>query len=130
MRDDTRNWIASAEYDMETAQTLFDGGRYPYVVFMCHLALEKILKAHVMQLTHAEAPRTHSLPFLLRKAGLKASTDMAEFLGDITNESGPTRYPADPGEVPREYTREVAEECLDSTREVFKWLKDHPNLQE
>ena len=130
MRDDTRNWIASAEYDLETAQDMFDKGRYVYVVFMCHLALEKMLKAHVTEVTQEEAAKTHSLVYLVRKAGLRPSKEMAGFLGDITNESAPTRYPGDAGEPLAKYTREVGESCLRSTREAFKWLREHPNLKE
>ena len=43
MRDDTRKWIALAEYDLVTAGHMFETGRYVYVIFMCHLALEKLL---------------------------------------------------------------------------------------
>jgi HEPN domain-containing protein len=47
MRKDTRNWIALAEYDLETAVHMLETGRFLYVIFICHLALEKVLKAHV-----------------------------------------------------------------------------------
>jgi HEPN domain-containing protein len=47
VRPDIQNWIDSAEYDLETARHMLKTGRYLYVVFMCHLALEKTLKAHV-----------------------------------------------------------------------------------
>ena len=43
MRSDTQNWIALAEYDLETGRHMLATGRYLYVVFMCHMALEKIL---------------------------------------------------------------------------------------
>jgi HEPN domain-containing protein len=130
MRDDTRNRIASAEYDMETAQTLFDGGRYPYVVFMCHLALEKMLKARVTQVTQSEPSKTHSLPSLLRKAGLDVPHGIRDFLGEITNGSALARYPDNIQEVLTIHTRDVAEEVMQSTREATKWLKNHPNFQE
>lgn len=41
MRKDTINFIKSAKYDLETAQFMFDTGRYLYVIFMCHLSLWK-----------------------------------------------------------------------------------------
>ena len=53
MRSDTQNWIALAEYDLETARQMLATGRYLYVVFMSHLALEKILKAHVTEVTQS-----------------------------------------------------------------------------
>lgn len=130
MRDDTRNWIATAEYDLETARHLFDAERYIHVVFFCHLALEKLLKAHVTEVTKTEPAKTHSLMYLVRKAGLSPTREMAGFLGDISNESVPTRYPDGAGELLTEYTREVAENCLRSTREAMKWLREHPNLKE
>lgn len=37
-------WLRQAEYDMETAEFMLNGGRYFYAVFMCHLAIEKALK--------------------------------------------------------------------------------------
>jgi len=52
VRADTQNWIATAEYDLETAQHMLATGRHLYVVFFCHLALEKMLKAHVVEVTH------------------------------------------------------------------------------
>lgn len=37
---DTGNWIALAEYDLDTARHMLASGRYLYVVFLCHLSLE------------------------------------------------------------------------------------------
>ena len=42
MRKDTANWIALTNYDIETARHMLETGRYLYVVFLCHLALEKM----------------------------------------------------------------------------------------
>lgn len=33
-------WIEMAEYDLEIAKVMLDGGRYMYVGFMCHQAIE------------------------------------------------------------------------------------------
>ncbi len=129
MRDDTANWTVGAEYDIETARHMLKTGRYLYVIFMCHLALEKMLKAHVAEVTCTTPARTHNLMYLVRKAGLSLSKEMAGFLGDITNESVPTRYPDDPRLPLTKYTREVAESCMRSTEEAFKWLAEHPNLK-
>jgi HEPN domain-containing protein len=37
-------WFKQADYDLETAETLFKSGKYIYTVFMCHLSIEKALK--------------------------------------------------------------------------------------
>ena len=130
MRDDSSNWIVTAEYDLETAQRLFEAERYIHVVFFCHLALEKLLKAHVTEVTQEEPAKTHSLMYLVRKAGLDVPLEINDFLGEITNGSVPTRYPDGAGELFTKYTREVAEGCLRSTREAMKWLREHANLKE
>jgi HEPN domain-containing protein len=45
------NWIESSDYDIETAAHMFKTKRYVYVLFMCHLATEKLLKALVKAFT-------------------------------------------------------------------------------
>jgi len=41
------NWIKSSDYDIRTASALLKSRRYVYVIFMCHLSVEKALKALV-----------------------------------------------------------------------------------
>lgn len=130
MRDDTRNWIACAEYDLETARHMFETGRHIYVIFMCHLALEKLLKAHVTEAIQAEPAKTHNLMYLVRKAGLEVPSEMLDFVGKLSNASVPTRYPDDFSKLLGDYPRQLAEHYMKSTEEVFRWLKEHPNLKE
>ena len=40
-----QEWLAQASYDLDTAEAMFKTGRYIYCVFMCHLSIEKALKA-------------------------------------------------------------------------------------
>ncbi|MFN8456036.1 MAG: HEPN domain-containing protein [Anaerolineae bacterium] len=129
MRSDTQNWIETAEYDLETARYMLATGRYLYVVFMCHLALEKILKAHVTEVTQAIPPRSHDLIFLIRRSNLALPQLYLDFVGKINNASIPTRYPDDLQQAIRDYPENVAREYLTQTREVIQWLKQHQNLQ-
>ena len=41
------NWIKTSDYDISTAKALFKAKRYVYVIFLCHLSVEKLLKAVV-----------------------------------------------------------------------------------
>jgi HEPN domain-containing protein len=41
MGKDPQEWLRQADYDMDTAEYMYAGGRYLYTIFMCHLALEK-----------------------------------------------------------------------------------------
>ena len=59
MKDEVKNWIDSARYDFETAENLFTSGRYIYTVFMCHLSLEKMIKAKIEEIPGKAPPRSH-----------------------------------------------------------------------
>jgi HEPN domain-containing protein len=64
MKQTTLNWLRGAEYDIQTAESLLKTRRYIYVVFMCHLAVEKTLKAIIAETVTIAPPRTHQLvPF-------------------------------------------------------------------
>jgi len=128
MRDDTRNWIALADYDLETTGHMLATGRFLYVVFLCHLALEKMLKAHVTEVTQTIPVKTHDLIYLIKKCGLELPQEHLEFIGKINTASIPTRYPEDLQRTLKDYPESVARLYLKQTTEVLQWLKQHPNL--
>jgi len=130
MRKDTGNWIALSEYDLETAQHMLTTGRFLYVVFMCHLALEKMLKAHVTETTQSIPVKTHDLIYLIKKGQLELPQEHLEFIGKINSASIPTRYPEDLQRALKEYPESIARDYLKQTTEALKWLKHHPNLSE
>lgn len=125
MRSDTKNWVELAEYDMETARHLLKTGRYLYVVFMCHLALEKMLKAHVTEVTQAVPAKSHDLIYLVKKSNLALPQSHLEFLGKINNASIPTRYPEDLQQALVEYPKPIARDYLQQAQEVITWLKQN-----
>ncbi len=129
MRRDTQNWIALSDYDLETARHMLTTGRYLYVVFMCHLAIEKILKAHVTEITQTVPAKTHDLIYLIKKSGLALPQSYLEFIGKINNASIPTRYPEDLQRMLEQYPDSVARDYLKMTEEVVRWLKQHANLK-
>jgi len=117
-----------SDYDIGTAEHMLNTGRYLYVIFMCHLALEKMLKAHVTEVTSEIPKKTHDLLYLVKKSNLNLPTDYVAFLGKINNASIPTRYPEDLAQMLKEFPKLVAEDYLKQTQEVLEWLRKHPNL--
>ena len=109
MRKDTKNWLALADYDLETARHMLTTGRYLYVVFLCHLALEKILKAHIAEFTQEVPIKTHDLIYLVKKCELELSENHLDFIGKINTASIPTRYPDDLQRSLKEYPKSVVE---------------------
>jgi len=128
VRKDTANWVALADYDIETANHMFATARYLYVIFLCHLALEKLLKAHVAEVTQTLPIKTHDLIYLVKKCELELSENHLDFIGKINTASIPTRYPDDLQRALKEYPKSVAKDYLSQTTELVQWLKQHPNL--
>lgn len=54
-------WKDLSSYDLKTAESMLETKRYPYCLFMCHLATEKLLKAIVVKDTRKHAPHSHHL---------------------------------------------------------------------
>ena len=129
MRRDTKNWLASAEYDIETATHMLATGRYLYVVFMCHLTLEKTLKAIAAEAQGRTPPKTHDLLYLVTLGSVKPSQKHLDFIGKLNNASIPTRYPEDLAKIVSVYPKKVAEHYLDKTKEVMAWLTQDPRLK-
>lgn len=99
------NWLASAKYDLKTASRMFDTGRYIYTIFMCHLAIEKLLKAKSQLKTNKMPPKTHNLRYLLDLSKTQLPDDMLEFVSKLSDVSIVTRYPEDFRKLLRVYTK-------------------------
>jgi HEPN domain-containing protein len=130
MKKSTANWLATADYDLQTAEAMLQSKRYLYVIFMCHLALEKTLKALWAETRPEYPPRTHDLLLLVRKLNLAPPKRDLRFLGFIADASVPTRYPEDLKGMVKHYPRRTAASCLDRTRRVIKWLRCQSPLAE
>src|SRR4030042_1895498 len=115
MKKETKYWLETAEYDFDTAKAMFRTRRYLYVIFMCHLCLEKMLKGFVAELTSSFPPRTHNLDFLVKLAGLKLPDKMEDFVFKLSAQSVPTRYPKDL----KQFTRNQAQDYLQQTEGVL-----------
>jgi HEPN domain-containing protein len=129
MKSETKNWLESAEYDLESARYMFSTGRYLYVVFLCHLTLEKMLKALVSEVTTEPVPRSHDLILLLRRCSIIPESIHLEFIGKLNNASIPTRYPVDIQQAIKDYPQEITENYLKQTEEIVVWLKTDPRLK-
>ena len=78
---DEKEWMLQAESDISAAETLFQGGKYIYAVFECHLSVEKALKAYYFLRYNKEPPKTHDLIFLVKTNSLAIPDDLYRFIG-------------------------------------------------
>ena len=123
MEKEVQNWVDSACYDLETAEQMFKSKRYIYTAFMCHLALEKILKAKIQKDTGKVPPKTHDLKHLAGLSGIHFEKESEEFLAELSNLNVITRYPADFQQMLQDFSQQRAEKILKNTKEIFQWIK-------
>ena len=73
-------WRKGSGEDMEAAEVLLESGKIRQGFFFAHLALEKMLKAHVTRQTADVPPRIHNLVRLGNLSGLELSLEQRAFL--------------------------------------------------
>jgi len=122
MAQQPEEWLRQADYDMDTADYMFRGGRYMYTVFMCHLSLEKALKGLYAEKLGKEPPKTHNLLYLLEKMKLTLPEDLFDFISTLNRVSVPTRYPDDLQRILKDYDKKKTKEVLDQSKQVLQWL--------
>jgi HEPN domain-containing protein len=123
MDNRSREWLKQADYDIDTAEFMFAGGKCFYAVFMCHLCLEKAIKGLYQQRLKDTPPKTHNLVYLLKKIDLRPPETTGRFIVKLNEASIVTRYPDDIDKLQKQYTRDVVKTILVQSREVLEWIK-------
>lgn len=123
MKLETVEWLKQAEYDLETAWAMWKTSRYLYVVFMCHLAVEKALKAIIIERTGDAPPRTHNLIELAKLGNVNLDEKQKEFISILNSAAVGARYPDFLDNALKKYSRKKTLEYLHKAREVIQWLK-------
>ena len=116
-------WLTQSDYDIKTAEAMFIAMRYVYVIFMCHLSLEKALKGLYQKKLGTVPPKVHNLLFLIEAVGLTLPDDLYEVVFSLNRASIPTRYPEDLKKMQKDYPKQKTGKLLVQSKEVLKWLK-------
>lgn len=124
MKKRAKEWLKQAVYDIETADILFHGGRYFYVVFFCHLSIEKALKGLYQKRLRRMAPKTHNFTYLLRKSEVYPPEEFRRFLVMLNGASIVTRYPENVEKLINNYSHPVVRDILKKSKEVLEWIEN------
>lgn len=118
-------WLKIAQYDLDTADSMLKAGRYLYVGFMCHQAIEKILKGIYSNKFNSVPPRIHNLSKLLKLVDLDKEIphDLLEFLNELNPLNIATRYPDEDLDLVKEIDHDYANALLKNCGRLFTWLK-------
>ena len=122
-RDLVDEWFLQADYDYDTAMSLFSSSRYIYAIFICHLSLEKALKAIYIERLAKLPPKTHNLIYLIDTMQLEVRNEDDESFNLINDVSVLIRYPQDLKALLGHYGKEETEEVLNGAKKVIEWIK-------
>jgi len=113
-------WRTGAEEDFAAAETLLDKGHLRQCLFFAHLAIEKMLKAHVVVKTKEIPPRIHDLVRLSKIAGLNLSKEQNDFLLKFRVFQLEGRYPDSEQML---LDKNFVKKKLAGAKEMLEWLK-------
>jgi HEPN domain-containing protein len=119
-------WLDIADYDLHSAETMLNGGRWLYVAFMCQQAVEKLAKGLYLLYLDDNVPRIHSIRKIVESFESKLPVEIplgTKLLFDelsicYLNE----RYPEYRAKLSSKFKEPQAKALYTQTKEVFAWL--------
>ena len=123
INDKTKKWLERVDYDLKTAESMLNTGRYIYAVFMCQQAIEKVMKAFINKLGKDILP-IHNLRRLAESAGLinELNEEQLVKLDFLSQYYINARYKEDIEELSRGINNEFSTDIINFTKEVVKWV--------
>lgn len=119
-----RIWLDNAKDDLATAKAMLCARRYNYTAFMGQQCLEKLLKGIYILRKNEPPPYIHDLVKLGQRVEIDIPDGIQTSLAAISNHYIAARY----GEVRSNYNRQIAEDVLAKTEEVYQWFIETQNL--
>ncbi len=116
-------WIKQSDKDWRVTKGLFGLGHYAHALFFCHLSLEKLLKAIVVQETKKQSPYTHDLLALTQTSGINPSKAQEKQLNEITAFNVRARYDDVKYLFYKKATKKYTEKYIEFTKQLRLWLK-------
>ena len=119
-------WLELAQYDLKSAEAMFETGRWFYVVFMCQQAVEKLCKGLYTLHVDDNVPKIHNIKQIFlcfeEKLSVTVSEEKYHIFDSLSANYLMNRYPDFTRQTNRQIDQNDAEFLLLKTREVFSWL--------
>ena len=124
LSDKTIYWLKLAKEDLDTARILFRKKRYLFSGFLCHLTIEKGLKAIVAN-SGATAPKTHDLVKLakLGDAYAKMDDNQKDHIDTLLPLNIEARYPTYKDNIVASLDKASCKEIIKNTEVLLKWIE-------
>lgn len=118
-------WVEISDYDLETSKTMLNGKRYLYVGFMCHQAVEKILKAYFTAKIEQTPPYVHNLKRLAEECELLNvfSEEQLDLIEELVPMNIEARYPTYKEQLLKSLSEARCKDLIIKTETLCYWIK-------
>lgn len=122
MKPETSVWLTLAEDDYQNAKLLWHNHRYGATVFFYQQAVEKILKAYIIEQQTIVPPKTHRIEFLIKEARLNADEVGSPSADELSKAYIRVRYP----DLSKQYymKKDNVEPLVDIAERLYLWVKN------
>jgi len=118
------HWVESSDSDSAVMESLFSNDHYSWSLFVGHLVVEKMLKAHYAANKDANVPRTHNLTRIAAMSELPLSEAQEDFLDEVTTFNIDARYTDEKDRFHKKATKEFTGKYIKEIKEFCEWLKE------
>lgn len=122
--DMASKWLEQVEEDILTAEALFNSGRWLYIGFLCHQAVEKVIKAYWLATRDDEPIYLHNHFRLLEGCGLKneLNDEQRRFIEIMSPMYIAGRYPEYKSQVARMLNEKGSAYLIEQTKLFRQWI--------
>lgn len=112
-------WHTGSNEDWEMAEIALEKGKIRHGLFFLHLAMEKLIKAHVFRVTGDLPPKIHNLVKLMESAAIPVNQNQGRLLQILNSYCMEGRYP---DEMVLPPTPQRTMEIVQQAQEMRTWL--------
>jgi HEPN domain-containing protein len=118
-----KHWIETSDDDFNTMLSLYNSKSYGWALFLGHISIEKLLKAHFVNKNKQHAPFTHNLYRLAELSEIELTNDYSDWLDKITSFNLNARYDDYKREFYSLCTESFTAEWIEKIKILRTWIK-------
>lgn len=119
-----QKWLEIVDRDIDAAEWLQKGGRWLYVAFECHQAMEKAIKAYWCGTRDDDPPYIHDHWRLLEGCELdsKLSDEQKKHIDKMKPMYIAARYPEHKQRIAMTLNEQTCQDIIENTKQFKQWL--------